>query len=78
MPVSSSQNGFTILSEILQAYQLAVNEAAIVSITDPGGKILYVNDKFMEISKYSAEELIGKTHRVINSGYHPDSFFREM
>ncbi|MGZ8539616.1 MAG: PAS domain-containing sensor histidine kinase [Chitinophagaceae bacterium] len=78
MPVSSSQNGFTILSEILQAYQLAVNEAAIVSITDPGGKILYVNDKFVEISKYSAEELIGKTHRVINSGFHPDSFFREM
>lgn len=69
---------YTNLSQTLQAYQAALSEAAIVSITDTSGKIIYVNDKFVEISKYSADELIGKTHRVVNSGYHPHSFFKEM
>lgn len=67
-----------ILLKTLEAYQAAVNEAAIVSITDIAGKILYVNDKFVEISKYAADELIGNTHRIVNSGHHPDVFFKEM
>jgi PAS domain S-box-containing protein len=67
--------------EILQtllAYQAAINAAAIVSITDIKGNILYVNKMFIEISKYPAEELIGKNHRIINSGYHKREFFQEM
>ena len=62
----------------LNAYEAAVNKAAIVSITDLQGKIVYVNDKFIEISGYCAKELIGKTHRVINSGEHSAEFFRAM
>ena len=64
--------------QTLQAYEAAINEAAIVSITDLTGKIIYVNDKFTEVSKYAADELIGKTHKIINSSYHPDDFFRKM
>ncbi|MBL7745753.1 MAG: PAS domain S-box protein [Chitinophagaceae bacterium] len=62
----------------LRAYQSAVNAAAIVSITDIEGKIIYVNDKFVEVSKYPASELIGQKHRIINSDYHPSIFFKEM
>lgn len=56
----------------------AIDQSAIIAITDPKGIIKYVNDKFCEISKYEEQELIGQDHKIVNSGYHPKSFFKEM
>ena len=71
-------NKYVKTRDDLEKFKYALDESAVVVITNPQGVITYVNDRFCTLSEYTREDLVGKTHRVVNSGTHPKSFFKEM
>ncbi len=76
--------GYTLKNSILRGiallnqYKNAVDRSSIVSKTDKSGRITYVNDKFCNISGYSKEELIGKSHNIVRHSDMPKSAFKDM
>jgi diguanylate cyclase (GGDEF)-like protein/PAS domain S-box-containing protein/putative nucleotidyltransferase with HDIG domain len=62
----------------LEDIKFALDESVVVMVTDPKGVILKVNDLFCSISGYTKDELIGKRQQFLNSGYHPQSFYKTM
>ncbi|WP_130469989.1 PAS domain S-box protein [Candidatus Magnetaquicoccus inordinatus] len=62
----------------LERQKFALDQHAIVSITDTAGHILYANDKFCRVSGYSKQELLGQDHRMVGSGQHDKAFFRHL
>jgi PAS domain S-box-containing protein len=78
---TSNSPGEDILERSLKELadiKFALDQSTIVAITDQRGAINYVNDEFCRISKYSRSELLGQDHRIINSGFHPKDFIREL
>ncbi|WHT48965.1 PAS domain-containing protein [Sporosarcina thermotolerans] len=66
------------VEKMLGDIAFALDKSAIVAITDRTGKITYVNELFVKMSKYKSHELIGSTHSMINSGLHSKQFFKDM
>jgi len=58
--------------------KFAMDQHAIIAVTDVNGKITYANSKFCEISGYSEDELLGQDHSIINSGHHSKEYWQKM
>jgi len=76
--LNNQKNKSELLSTELKQQLDTLNAAAIVSITDKEGNIIFVNEMFCNISKYSKEELIGNNHRMLKSHFHSDGLFIGM
>lgn len=66
------------LATELAAYKNALDQHAIVAVTDRRGIIRAVNEPFCRISGYTRDELLGKTHALLNSGQHDREFFQGL
>lgn len=62
----------------LEILKRAMNKTADISLTDLQGNIVDINTRFIERSGFSREELIGSSHRIVNSRYHPAGFYRDL
>ncbi|MBI5937011.1 MAG: PAS domain S-box protein [Betaproteobacteria bacterium] len=74
--VASDQLEISLRTSFFQ--KRALDEHAIVSITDVDGRITYANDRFCQISGYTRDELIGQNHRILKGGLHPQAFYESM
>lgn len=64
--------------ELLKQFKHAVDQSVSVAVIDEEGTILYVNDKFCEISKYSRSELVGQNIQLLRSHHHSKEFFAKI
>lgn len=62
----------------INQYQIALDESYIISMADPDGKIIHVNDNFIKISGYTKEELIGKNHNILRNPLMKDELFADL
>lgn len=62
----------------LEAQQFAMDQHAVVSITDTAGNIIYANNKLCTLSGYSKAELLGQNHKLLNSGIHDEKFWEDF
>jgi PAS domain S-box-containing protein len=71
-------DNLAIAKQQAESAKFALDQHSLVSIADVEGNILYVNDKFVEISGYQESELLGKKHSVLNSNNQPKAYWQKM
>ncbi|MFQ5658881.1 MAG: ATP-binding protein [Gammaproteobacteria bacterium] len=76
--LNTMNNNLAAALREIENQHFALDQHAIVSITNIDGAIIYVNDKFCDISGYSRSELIGKDHHILKSGIHDDCLYAGM
>ena len=64
--------------KLLNEYQKALDESTIISKTDVNGNIIYVNDKYLQLSGYREEELMGSKHSIVKHEDMPQEYFDDL
>ena len=73
-----SVNQINQVKNELFEFEHFIDSSVLVSKTDKNGRIIYVNEKFEDVSGWSLEEVVGKDHDILNSGHHDKLFWKNM
>ncbi|MBK8944905.1 MAG: PAS domain S-box protein [Ignavibacteriae bacterium] len=66
-------------NKIIKLYGDILNSSSISTlITDESGKIIWVNNAFLETTGYSYNEVINKNPRILKSGEHNSKYYKKM
>ena len=76
--LEGSQKNLNDSIKLSQEYEKAINESNILSRTNLDGQITYVNEKFVEVSGYTQEEIIGKNHSIIRDKDTPNKLYNNL
>ncbi len=76
--LESAQSNVSHLRNALDNLTQALNDSAIVAETDTLGRIISVNEQFLQSCRYSREEIIGQNHRILKSGHQPDDLYEQL
>ena len=80
--LDKSYDEFELKNAIFDKYKnefnFVLNEYNNLCITNNQGVIKYVNEKFCETTSYKNDELVGSTHKKLNSSFHDKSFYKEL
>lgn len=74
----SGQNTAQRALHDLQNQKFAIDQHAIVTIIDATGKFTYVNDRFCQVSGYTAEEVLGQSHQILATGHQSPEMVAEF
>jgi len=66
------------ISNELMEFDKFVDSSVLVSKADKNGRITYVNEKFEKVSGWKLNEVYGKDHKIVNSGFHSKEFWNNM
>ena len=73
--ITRSRQALAAAQHAQEALLRTLDLHALVSVADPRGRIVSVNESFCRVSGYTREELLGQDHRILNSGLHERGFW---
>jgi PAS domain S-box-containing protein len=76
--LSITTQNFEHALHLSKEYEKAIDKSNVLSRADLNGVITYVNDEFVNLSGYSKDELVGKTHAIVSSPNMPKKFYKTI
>lgn len=76
--MAAAQEEILQYKEDSEVQRRTIHAMSVISKTDANGNIIYANDEFIKLSKYSREELMGGNHRILKSGHQSEAFYLEL
>ncbi|AXX95257.1 PAS domain S-box protein [Arcobacter ellisii] len=78
LKLKGSEDNLNHSIKLAKEYEKAIDISSILLRTNNFGEIIYVNDKFIELTQFSREELIGSDYKIFKHKDIKDSLFENL